>query len=279
MKSVGVICDLEFTKHAQFRSYYHALIFLYGGVKLVRNINDLYSIDILFIGGQDHGPHIDIYSIPGFITRCNELNITVVLFSVEKIFNSLYPISVERYKLIAKCNRLIHYTYDVEDGKKLNTKLFRVCLSQHYQNYTTIADKKKDAIVFCGVMYPWRKELIKELRSCISIDIPERTDHRTWEEYLRLIGNYRFVLSPLGDANAFVGKFYEILLVHSIPIHQVKSDTLLYYDREAKFDDCIFFEGLNDLKDKLTNCTIGNSYNNIWLEDELGKLLKEDNLL
>ena len=279
MKRVGVICDLDFTKHVQFKSYYYSLLALYGNVKVVSNINHLYGINILFIGGQDHGPHIDVYSTPLFIERCNELKITIVLISVEKIFGSTYKEHLERYNLISKCNKFVHYTYDIEDTKKLNTKLFRVCLSKHYEGWITIADEKKDAMVFCGVMYLWRKQLIEELRKHIWIDIPERTDFRTWEDYLRLIGSYRYVLSPLGDGNAFVAKFYEILLVNSIPVHQVKYDTLLYYDKEAKFKDCIFFESANELIDKILNFTLKSSYNTMWMEDELGKLLKEDNLL
>jgi len=279
MKRVGAICDLEFTKHAQFRSYYYSLLSLYGDVKVVSNINHLYGIDILVIGCPDHGPHIDVYSTPCFIQRCNELNITIVLISVEKIFGSKYPEHLKRYSLIAKCNKLVHYTYDIEDGKKLGTKIFRVCLSKHYEGWLDPINDKKDAIVFCGIMYPWRKKLIDELKKYIQIDIPERTDFRIWEDYLRLIGSYRFVLSPLGDGNAFVAKFYEILFVNSIPVHQVYPDTLLYYDKEAKFDDCIFFEGVKDLKVKIANFTLGSSYNTMWMEDELGKLLKEDDLL
>jgi hypothetical protein len=279
MKRVGAICDLEFTKHAQFRSYYYSLLALYGEVKLVKNITDLYGVDILVIGCPDHGPHIDVYSTLCFIQRCNELKITIVLISVEKIFGSKYIEHLQRYELISKCNKLVHYTYDIEDSKKLNTKLFRVCLSKHYEAWITIADEKKDAMVFCGVMYSWRKTLIDELRKYIWIDVPERSDFRNWEDYLRLIGSYRYVLSPIGDANAFVAKFYEILLVNSIPVHQVKYDTLLYYDKEAKFKDCIFFENVNELVDKLSFFTLKSSQSTIWMEDELGKLLKEDNLL
>jgi hypothetical protein len=262
----------------QFKNYYYALLALYGEVRLVYNSCDLGGLDILFIGGAFHGPHMDIYQQPGFIDTCNDYDITVVLISVEKIISNIHPTHIELYKIIARSKKFIHYTYDIDDCKAFGTKLFRVLMSKHYKNWINVdVNSKKDKIVFVGLIYQWRREVINWVSSKFPLDIYSNIP--TWEEYIKLIAGYRYVLSPLGDANAFVAKFYEILLVHSIPIHQVRSDTLKYYDTEAKFPDCIFFEDVKELPKKLSHCKLKYSLSEVWLEDYLGKLLKEDGLL
>jgi hypothetical protein len=279
MKEVGLISDLAFTKHMQFMNYYHALLALYGKIKLVYGSDDLKGLDILFIGGAFHGPHMDIYLKEGFIDKCNEKDITVVLMSVEKIISDIHPRHIELYNVIAKSKKFIHYTYDIEDCKKFGTKLFRVLMSKHYKDYIPVKGfAKKNKIIFIGCMYSWRKEILDYVGSHFELDVFNSV-FPTWEKYMQLISRYRFVLSPLGDANAFVAKFYEILLVHSIPIQQVKIDTLQYYKTEAEYPDCIFFEKVEELSKKIKQCLFQYSQSEIWLEDYLDQLLKSDNLL
>jgi hypothetical protein len=279
MKKVGLISDMTFTKHMQFRNYYYALLALYGKVELVHGSCDLEGIDILFIGGACHGPHMDIFLAEGFIDSCNQRDITVVLFSVEKMLDSAHPNHINYLNVISKSNNFIHYTYDVDDGKKLGTKLFRVLMSKHYKNCISVdVTMKENKIVFIGCIYPWRKEVLDYVSARFEMDIFNSV-FLAWEEYMRIISRYRFVLSPLGDANAFVAKFYEILLIHSIPIQQVKTDTLQYYEIEAKYPDCIFFENLEELPKKIKRCPLQYSQSEIWLEDYLEQLLKSDNLL
>jgi hypothetical protein len=142
--------------------------------------------------------------------------------------------------------------------------------------------EKEDTIVFIGhnnsKCYAERNATLFKMEQLFNFKIipPEM---RTWEEYIRTLSKYRFVLSPVGNGNIFTFRFYESLLVHSIPIHQVKSNTLQYYDIEAKFDDCIYFEQVEELEEKLDNFNLPQSYNEIWLEDQLEVLLKADNLL
>ena len=279
MKKIGLICDLEFTKHMQFKNYYYALLSLYKEIKMVKDICDLDGLDIVFIGGANHGPHMDICLKEGFIDKCNELNITVLLVSVEKIISTLYPKHLERYNIIAKSKKFIHYAYDIEDCQRFGVPLFRLAMSKYYKDkIETNIGAKEDAIIFVGVQYQWRKPIIDYVRNNFKSDI-YHSPFRTWDDYMRMLSTYRFVLSPLGDANGLVTKFYEILLVNSIPIQQVKSNTLQYYDIEAKFPDCIFFEKVKELPKKIENFKLSYSQSEIWLEDIFEKLLKQDNLL
>jgi hypothetical protein len=279
MKKIGLICDLEFTKHMQFRNYYYALISLYGEVVMVQKAEDLPGLDILFIGGAFHGPHMKVFLAKGFIDRCNQEKIVVVLVSVEKILNSLHSSHLEIYKTLIKCDNLIHYTYDIEDTRKMGAKLFRLAMSRYYKDKVeTNIGNKEDAIVFIGVKYDWRKPILDYVSENFKSTIYDSV-FPTWEEYIKEISKFRFVLSPLGDADGLVTKFYEILLVHSIPIQQVTSNTLQYYDSESQFPDVIYFQKPEELIEKVQQFKLTHSQSEIWLEDIFEKLLKEDNLL
>jgi len=294
MKKIGLICDLAFDKHMQFRNYYYALLALYEEVTLVKSIDDLPGLDILFVGAYVHGPHWEIvtdYNIHHkplpyvggelFVNKCNELNITLVLWSTEMVFgNSSYShISIPTYNILSKCNSFYHYAYDINDCKKLGCRLHKLAMSKHYKNcINNNIEDKKDEIVFIGKSYTHRKELLRYVADNFPLTVREPTIP-DWEHYLQVMSQYRFVLSPLGDANGFVTRFYEILLVQSIPVHQVKKDTLQYYNTEAGFEDCIFFERVEELPEKIENFKLMYSQSEIWLEDYLETLLKADGLL
>jgi len=291
MKKVGLICDWSFTKHMQFRNYFYALSSIYGSIRLVNSKEDLLGLDILFVGDYFYGYHWNIVTdynehkkpmpyIGGenFVKRINELEITLVLLCAEKLMgDTYYHHAVPTYNILKKCNNFYHYVYDVDDSEILGDKLHRLAMSKHYKDWVKV-ESKKDRIIFIGAMYQSRREVINFVAKNFPLDIYQSTIE-SWEDYMKLIAGYRFVLSPLGNANALVTKFYEILLVHSIPIQQVKSNTLKYYDIEAKFNDCIYFEDLEELANKLTQCTLSQSQSEIWLEDYLIVLLKTDNLL
>ena len=282
MKKIGLICDLAFDKHMQFRNYYYALLALYEEVKLVKSVDDLPGLDILFVGAYAHGPHWEIvtdYNIHHkplpyvggelFVKKCNDLNITLVLWSTEVVVEdtSYSHIITPTYNILSKCNSFYHYAYDVNDCKKLGSRLHKLAMSKHYKNcINNNIDNKKDEIVFIGSAYKHRKPLLDYIAENYPFAIYE-SKISDWEDYLRVMAQYRFVLSPLGDANGFVTRFYEILLIQSIPIHQVRKDTLQYYTTEAGFEDCIFFEKPEVLPEKIENFKLMHSQSEIWLED------------
>jgi len=294
MKKIGLICDLAFTKHRQFRNYYYALLALYEEVTLVNSIDDLPGLDILFVGAYVHGPHWEIvtdYNIHHkplpyvggelFVKKCNELNITLVLWSTEIVFRDTpySHIAIPTYNILSKCNSFYHYAYDVNDCKKLGCRLHKLAMSKHYKDsVNNHIGNKEDEIVFIGSAYKNRMPLLDYVANNFPLTIYE-SKIPDWEDYLQVMAQYRFVLSPLGDANAFVTRFYEILLVQSIPVHQVKKDTLQYYNTEAGFEDCIFFEQFEELPGKIENFKLMYSQSEIWLEDYLETLLKADGLL
>ena len=68
------------------------------------------------------------------------------------------------------------------------------------------------------------------------------------------------------------------MLVNSIPIQQIKANTLKHYDIENKFEDCIFFENASEIYEKMRNITLEKSYNNIFLEDQIKNILILDKI-
>lgn len=279
MKRAGIICDLSFEKHTQFKNYYYALTEVYGSIRIVYSIKDLEGLDVLFIGDGCFGPHMDVYQQKGFLPACDEKEISVVLFSSEKINSSRFPHVYGLYQQISKCKKFYQYNYDVDDVEIFKSKLHRLSMSRHYKDYLRLRSiPKQNKVIFFGTIYSWRRPVLEYISSHFELDV-FNSDNRSWEEYLKLIAGYRFVLSPLGDANALVTRFYETLLVGSIPLQQVKENTLLHYDIESTFRDCIFFRDVKKLSGKLVDFDLQSSSSEIWLEDYLTTILKEDNLL
>ena len=277
---VGIICDLSFTKHIGIRIYYDAIKNLFGEVKLVKCIGDLQDLEILFIGNEHFQPHRDVWQQDLFQRYCNFNDIKVVAFSAEKIYNSSFPGNETIQKNLEKFNFLYQYTYDVEDCGILETKLFRPCISKKYIDVEKNSEKI-DKCVFLGNLnchsYKERTDTLEEIKKTVEVVFAEKQN--TWYDYIKEISKYKYILSPLGNANGLNLRFYEILLVNSIPIQQVKDDTLKFYDLESQFTDCIFFKTSKDLKNKFNNFSSQKSINNIFLEDHIQHLLLEDGLM
>jgi len=281
MHDVGIICDLNFTRHHLFKSYFNAILNIYSDVTLVDNLHDLEEVDdILFIGDDHYAPHKKVWMNQPFIDYCNEHHIHVVALTNERILDSFFPWNKEILEWLHKFKLLTHYVNDVDDAKKLGLKINRTAMSRSIP-FERNDGARIDKAVFVGntkcKSYSERVGILKQVQKFLPLDIV--SDIPSWSDYMNLIGCYRFVFSPIGNGNFFPMRFYEALAVGSIPLHQVRHDTLDYYKIEKGFDDCIFFETLDELEAKLKNFTLWHSHNVIWMEDNLIPLLKEDKLL
>jgi hypothetical protein len=282
MIKIGLICDLSYSGHPEFKSFCYALTNLYHVPKIVKTIPDLQDLEILFIGDDHYYYHKVIWRQPRFIEYCNAHNIVVVVFTTEKIHDTIWAGNVENFEHLKQIKNLYHYTSDVDECELLGTRLHRITISRSVYPHSVNCKDKKDRAIFIGntncESYNERKAVLAEVGKIIDIDIIE-TKVPSWEDYMQFIAGYRFVFSPIGNANFFTMRFYETLAVKSIPIHQVRSNTLKYYNIESKFDDCIFFEEPKELPDKLKKFTQQISHNMFWMEDNLELLLQKDGLL
>lgn len=281
MHRVGIICDINYTRHHLFQSYFHAVKNLYEDVVIVKNLEDLKQVaDMLFIGDDHYAPHKEVWMNDEFITYCNGNKIRVVALTNEKILNSYFPWNKEIYNQLSRFEYLVHYANDVEDCHKLGLRVNRTAMSRSII-FEKSAEPKIDRAIFVGntkcKSYRERVGVIEQAEAFIPIDVLH--DIPTWSAYMRIISRYRFVFSPIGNGNFFPMRFYEALAVGSIPIHQVRSDTLDYYTIEREYDDCIFFKDIDELRMKLEGFSLQKSHNVLWMEDNLTELLTKDKLL
>jgi hypothetical protein len=283
--SVGIICDLAYTRHHLFQSYFHAVENLYDDITVIHNVADLKEVDnLLFIGDDHYEPHKQVWMQPEIINYCNNNGIRVVALTNERILDSHFPWNVEGLKFLRQYNNLTHFANDVDDCEKLGLCLNRTAPSRHFAPELSSTVEKKNKAVFVGrtncKSYIERQGIMRKIGGIIDIDIiTTKSGIATWKEYVETIAGYRFIFSPIGNGNFFPMRFYEALAVGSIPIHQVRNNTLKYYDIESKFDDCIFFEDISELGKKIHNCTIQRSHNVLWMEDNLVEQLTKSKLL
>lgn len=269
LERAGLICDYGYCASICFRNYYYAIHNIFDSVKIINSEKDLLDVDFVFIGNDHFLSHRSIWENDNFINYCNKTNKKIFIYTAETIHNNVHPWNLNIQKNLEKFNNLYQWCYDVNDAIILKKPIARCCLSKNYnKEYKT---EKKNKCIFIGTLYPERKKLIEILSKNIELDIVQRS-MSTCEEYFDLLSQYRFVLSPHSiGGNSFPLRFYETLLVGSIPIHQVYSNTLNYYTEEAKFKDVIYFEQPEEIPEKISNFKLKNSETKIWLEDILTK--------
>jgi hypothetical protein len=249
---------------------------------IVSNKSQLLNLDLLIIGDDHYDRHKELLQSPGFIDCINTLNLPVMVMTTEKIFGSYFPWNEENYRILRTINNLYHHTADIDDCIRLKTSLHRITISNKYKDiYRT--DKKKNELIFVGSThctqgsYERRRLLLIKLEELLPVTVIDKEIPK-WEDYMRKIAEYRFVLCPLGNSNFFPTRIWEVLAVGSIPVQQITPEMMEWYDVESKFDDCIYFQELKEAKDKMDACTIKTSHNEYWAEDNLIKLLTEDGL-
>lgn len=274
---IGVICDLEYTLSTCYSNYYKAICNIFKNTIRVKSINDLNEIDLLFIGNDHHQGHLDIWRNESFINKCNDLKIIVCVYTAEYIGSSMFPWNVEIQKDLQKFAHLEQRMIDVNDCKTYNKSIARGACSKdlsYVKSYSPV--EKINKCVFVGKLYPQREKLIRELYSKdFEVDVFPYGVY-DWDTYMKIIAQYRFVLSPYSnDSNSFHLKFYEALMVNSIPLHQVYEDTLNYYPIEAQLSDAIYFTTADELIEKVNKCYLTKSSSDIWLEDELTNFFKD----
>jgi len=280
-KKIGLICDIDYDHHILFKNYYYALTSLYKNIKIVKDVNDLYDIEMLIIANDHFESHKIIWKNDLFINCVNTLDLKVVVFSTERIMDSFFPWNVDNQRNLEKFKNLYQYVL-VDDINKLNKKHHRCLISKFYKNIVNIPDEKINKAIFIGSTnshsYINRIELLSKIGKILPIDIID-SKNDNWIDYIKTLSKYRFVFSPMGNMDGFPLRFYETLLVKSIPIQQINPIHLSKYDIESKFDDCIFFYTVEELDEKIKNFNLTRSYNELWLEDHIEELLKNDNLI
>lgn len=285
---VGIICYMDWNRSIVIENYYYAIKNLYGDVKLINQPSDANGLDMIFIGNDHFGHHVLVWNTNEFINICNNQNIKVIVIGGEKVYNTVWKHNVPQFEKIIKIKDIKYYMWDVEDHKLTNRKMLGYAVSSHYKNCVN-TENKINKCIFIGQTlekhYQDRRDALNKIGKYIDIDIISSKDYykinvkENWKDYMQTIANYKFVFCPRsGTSNAIPFRFYEGLLTNTIPILQVHSDTLDHHPEEAAIKDCIFFEQVEELKDKLANFNYDRCTSNIWFEDKIKRVLTEDGI-
>ena len=279
---VGLICDTSYQSSRHCLSFFYAIKNIFNDVTLIKDKRYLEKIDLLIIGDNLFMPHRQVWENLNFIETVNNLDISVCVFTMEKIYCEYYSHNTVVQKNLELFKNLKQYVIDVEDSILLNKKIVRALVPKHYE-FLRRQNEKKDAICFIGQLtlpyYEKRLEIINKIGSKYNVDVMERSS-RSFEEYMNILSSYRYVLNPPStQLNGFSGRLYETLLVKSIPLQFIYDNTLDYHPIEKSLNDIIFFKNVDELIEKLENFTLLESETCEWFEDEIIKLLREDMIL
>jgi hypothetical protein len=271
---IGVISDLGHIESPAYTSYYYALNNLHDNVKLINSVVDLNDVDILVCGNDHHAGHLNIWSDDKFTEECNKRKIPFFVHTVEHIRSPSYPWNLDIQTKLKRYDYLRQRCWDIGDSKEQGTKVARVLLSKNFQNFDVTADKI-DELVFIGKLYPNRVKTIEEISKYIKVNVAPRSA-LGYTDFLSNLARFKYVLSPISNGvNGIPGRFYESLVIGSIPVQEVYEDTLEHYTREANIDGCVFFRNTEECVDKLKNNSLQSPTEKMFLEDELKEFLND----
>lgn len=261
--------DINEVGHSLFNNFRLALInYLQEDVKDINSISDLDTITTLLIVDEHYIPHKEIWQTDEFINCINTKNIKVVIFNFEKIFNSQFPWNIEIQHSVEKINKRVQLVSDIKDASILNTTIInKQLLSKSTFLLDAISDKK-DEILFLGQInefYPTRSATLNELQQLNNKVNVIKTDRKySYNEFLDLINNAKFILNPLGTGEFINLRFYEALSLNCIVIQQYTDDMLKWYP-ELNYPNVLKFKTKEDFNNLDFNDFV--KCNNIYLED------------
>lgn len=253
----GILCqdDINVVGHSLFKNYKLALSNYFQSVlQPINSIEDLNNLDLLIIVDEHHIPHKQVWQNDEFINVINKLNIKVLIFNFEKIFNSQFPWNISIQHYVEKINRRLQIVSDVKDAKILNTSI----INKQFLSRDTILeepiDNKIDEILFIGQIneyYPTRREILNGIQQINSKVRVIQSDRRyNYNEYLNLINQSKYILNPLGTGEFINLRFYEALNLGCTVIQQYTDEMEKWYpelnnSRVLKFKTVDEFKNLN----------------------------------
>lgn len=226
--------EIELVSHGLFQNFRFALKnYLQVDFKDINSIQDLDGIDTLFIVDEHFGPHVDIWKKNSFINELNNRNTRTIIFNFEKIYDALFPWNVDHQRNVGRIKNLVQFVSDINDAKILN----RPVINKQLLSRDTVLvqpENKINEILFIGQINPHvyvrRREVLNNL---VGKNLPLKiinSDRKfTYNEYLKLLASYKYILNPLGTGDFLNLRFYEALKMGSIPVQQVTDDMLTRY--------------------------------------------------
>lgn len=279
---IGILSidEVKVVGHSLFANFRLALQnYLQTSFLDVNTISELESIDILIIVDEHYSPHKKIWQNDLFIDKLNDRNIKVLIFNFEKIYNSQFPWNINIQKSVERINNKLQFVADVADSTILNCPLNKQLLSK--DTFLSIPkENKNDEILFVGQIndyYPNRRKLLNSIQKINDKVKIIKTDRRfSYEEFIQLINDSKYVLNPLGTGEFINLRFYEALNLGCVVIQQYTDQMADKYPElnqanVLKFRNLKEFQDLDfDLKYKKEDIFLEDYFNEI----DLFKLMK-----
>jgi hypothetical protein len=253
MNSIIWTAETENYKSSLYSNFKKALS-SYIGEDLVNvdSIEQLNNCKNLIVIDEHYTPHRDLITNSQFINLLNKNNIKVIIFNTEKIYNSFWDHNLKTQKKISKINNLVQFLSDVDDISILTSPFPNKQYLSKSVEYSSLNDVKRNEAVFYGQLkgsaYEGRRKILNDFSTNIDfpLDVIESNRTLAYSDYLELISKYKYVLNPLG-AGYFVNiRYFETLLVGSIPIQQLSKKMLGIY-KELTLGQSINFSMIRDL--------------------------------
>jgi hypothetical protein len=219
----------------------------------IENSNQIDSCKNLIIIDEHFAPHKELITNSNFIKLLNKKNVKVIIFNFEKIYNSFWPHNLITQKKISKINNMIQILSDVDDITLLGSPFPNKQFLSKSLKFSLNNEVKKNEVLFYGQLkglaYENRRQVLEKFSDSVQIplQIIESSRMLEYTEYLDLISKYKYILNPLG-AGSFVNiRYFETLLVNSIPVQQFTNNMLDAY-RELQIGQSINFLTTESLK-------------------------------
>jgi len=254
MNAVLWTSETENMDFSLYKNYFMALKTYFGeNIFKVDSVDKLDGIKNMFIIDEHFKFHNEILMNEDFIKKINLENVNVIVFNMEKIYNSFWRHNLLIQKNLSKINNLVQILSDVQDIKKMGTPFNNIQYLSREINESTVNSSKKNEILFYGQLdgsaYKQRRKILNNISKFVDIPVKIKKSDRSlsYEKYLELISEYKFILNPLGAGKFLNIRYFETLQVKSIPIQQYTEDMVPYYS-ELKKNISINFINLRELK-------------------------------
>lgn len=265
---IGILYDENYSDHNLFKNFGQALKNYFSDYKHVKSIDDLTGIKTLIIVDEHLATNVEIWKNDNFINSINKNKIKTIIFNFEKIYDSQFPWNEAHQQQVERIENLHQFFSDIDDSKRNNQSIIN---KQFLSKDVSIkrSTGKKNKILFIGQIsgpqYSNRANVLRTFRQHLPVeelDIVDSKREYTYDEYLDILSQYKYILNPLGTGKFLNLRFYEALELGCIPVQQVTDDMIKYYD-ELKYS--IAFRDFNDLASKKIHHI--QKYNSYYLED------------
>lgn len=230
---------LDETSRAKFNLFEYfklALLNLHeADLRIVSNLNYINEINNLIILDEHFESHMKLLLQDEVINELNKNNCKVIIFNFEKIYNSKFKYNLKNQKKLKKINNLIQILSDVDDIKKIGSPFVnKQLISKEFKPNFHLQEKKNE-ILFIGQIkgeaYKNRRVILEQISQTSNIPLTFKFTNRkySFDNFLSELSKYQYILNPLGAGSFINVRFYESLLVNSIPIQQFKPNMKSYF--------------------------------------------------